>query len=85
VLADPVRHEPGRWPGGWPRHLYLRLHGSPRVYYSAYATPLLQALAERLRQAEAEGAEAWCIFDNTASGAAAGNALELQGLLEERR
>lgn len=85
VLADPVRHEPGRWPGGWPKLVYLRLHGTPRVYYSAYDTPLLQALAVRLRQAEAEGADAWCIFDNTASGAAAGNALELRRLLEERR
>jgi uncharacterized protein YecE (DUF72 family) len=85
VLADPVRHEPGRWPGGWPGRVYLRLHGAPRVYYSAYEPPVLEALANRLRQAEADGAQAWCIFDNTASGAAAGNALELQRLLEERR
>ena len=85
VLADPVRHEPGRWPGGWPGLVYLRLHGSPRVYFSAYDSALLAQLAARLRQAEAEGAECWCIFDNTASGAAAGNALELQRLLEEGR
>jgi uncharacterized protein YecE (DUF72 family) len=81
VLADPVRHDAGRAPGGWPPLVYLRLHGSPRVYYSAYAPQLLQALADRLRIAEAEGAEAWCIFDNTASGAAAADALELQRLL----
>lgn len=81
VLADPVRHEPGRWPGGWPGLVYLRLHGSPRVYYSAYEAPVLQALAARLRQAQEEDVQAWCIFDNTASGAAAGNALELQRLL----
>jgi uncharacterized protein YecE (DUF72 family) len=84
VLADPVRHEAGRAPGGWPPFVYLRLHGSPRVYYSSYEAPLLRALAERLRLAQAEGAEAWCIFDNTASGAAAANALELQRLLGER-
>ena len=64
--------------------MYLRLHGTPRVYYSSYETPLLQALAPRLRLAQAEGAEAWCIFDNTASGAAAANALALQRLLSER-
>ena len=85
VLADPVRHDAGRAPGGWPQRVYLRLHGSPRVYYSSYETPVLEQLAARLLQAEREGAEAWCIFDNTASGAAAGNALELQRLLEERR
>lgn len=85
VLADPVRHEAGRAPGGWPRRVYLRLHGSPRVYYSAYDSDLLRALAARLRAAEADGADVWCIFDNTASGAAAGNALELLRLLEEGR
>ena len=85
VLADPVRHDAGRWPGGWPGLVYLRLHGAPRVYYSSYEAPVLQALAKRLRLAEREGAECWCIFDNTASGAAAGDALALQHLLEEGR
>jgi uncharacterized protein YecE (DUF72 family) len=85
VLADPVRHEAGRWPGGWPRRVYLRLHGSPRMYYSSYETTQLRALADRILQAQADGAEVWCMFDNTASGAAAGDALQLQRLLEERR
>jgi uncharacterized protein YecE (DUF72 family) len=85
VLADPVRHAPGRWPGGWPGQVYLRLHGSPRVYYSSYEATLLQALADRMRRAQAEGADVWCIFDNTASGAAVGDALALQRLLEEGR
>ena len=78
VLADPVLHAPGRLPGGWPGLVYLRLHGSPRMYYSSYSDATLQALAVRLQQAAADGAEAWCIFDNTASGAAVLNALELQ-------
>ena len=85
VLADPVRHDPGRWPGGWPQRVYLRLHGTPRMYYSSYELPLLHALADRMLKAEAQGAEVWCMFDNTASGAAAGDALVLQRLLEERR
>jgi uncharacterized protein YecE (DUF72 family) len=85
VLADPVRHDAGRWPGGWPQRVYLRLHGTPRMYYSSYEVPLLQALADRMLQAQADGAEVWCMFDNTASGAAAGDALVLQRLLEERR
>lgn len=85
VLADPVRHAPGAWPGGWPGRVYVRLHGSPRMYYSAYAPEVLAALATRMRQAEAEGAEVWCIFDNTASGAAAGDALTLVEFLEEGR
>ena len=85
VQADPVRHDVGRAPGGWPQRAYLRLHGTPRMYYSSYPDDVLRALAARLLQAESEGVEAWCIFDNTASGAAAGNALALARLLEERR
>jgi uncharacterized protein YecE (DUF72 family) len=85
VLADPVRHAAGAAPGGWPQRIYLRLHGSPRVYYSSYEPALLQALARRILAAEQSGAEVWCIFDNTASGAAAADALVLQGLLEQGR
>ena len=85
VLADPVLHDAGRWPGGWPQLVYLRLHGSPRIYYSPYEASLLQDLAACLRQAADEGAQCWCIFDNTASGAAVGNALALQRVLEEGR
>jgi len=58
---------------------YFRLHGSPRIYYSAYSPEYLTALAARLwRQA----GEVYCIFDNTASGAAVPNALELMDILK---
>jgi uncharacterized protein YecE (DUF72 family) len=82
VLADPVRHPGGERPGGWPGLVYLRLHGSPRMYYSAYEDALLQALAARMRQAAQEGCPLWCMFDNTAGQAAAGNALALARLLD---
>jgi len=84
VLADPVRHAPGAYPGGRPDLVYLRLHGSPRMYYSAYEAPLIAALARRIAQARDEGATVWCILDNTAGGAAADNALGLQqAILQE--
>ncbi|MBI2771807.1 MAG: DUF72 domain-containing protein [Burkholderiales bacterium] len=82
VLADPVLHGAGRWPGGWPQLIYLRLHGSPRAYYSAYGNELITALARRIALAKAEGRDVWCIFDNTASGAAADNALALSRALQ---
>ena len=85
VLADPVRHAAGPRPGGWPGLVYLRLHGSPRVYYSSYPDDVLEALALRLRQAADGGAEVWCIFDNTAGQAAAGNALTLRRLLAQTK
>lgn len=80
VLADPVLHAGGDVPGGWHGLVYLRLHGSPRTYYSGYSPATLDALARRLRQARDEGAECWCVFDNTAAGLAIPNALALQAL-----
>ena len=78
VAADPAKVERAGEPGGWPGLRYYRLHGSPRTYHSPYSHEYLEALAERLG---AETAETWCIFDNTASGAALGNALDLRELL----
>ena len=54
-----------------------------RIYHSAYDERYLQALAEQMKVAAAEGAAAWCIFDNTASGAALGNALALAALMAD--
>ncbi|MES3002123.1 MAG: DUF72 domain-containing protein [Pseudomonadota bacterium] len=83
VLADPVRHDAGAMPGGHRGLVYLRLHGSPRVYYSSYPPDVIAALAARIQMAERGGAEVWCMFDNTASGAAAGDALALQRALQQ--
>ena len=83
VLADPVRHDGGELPGGWPDRVYLRLHGSPRMYYSSYEPALLQALARRIALALRQGREVWCIFDNTAGSAAVHNAVDLQLALDK--
>ncbi|MEO8386831.1 DUF72 domain-containing protein [Polaromonas sp.] len=82
VLADPVLFDAARYPGGYPGLVYVRLHGSPRMYYSAYAPDVLDALAVRLKLAAASDASAWCIFDNTANGAAAPDALRLTQTLQ---
>ena len=74
VAADPARVPAAAEPGGWPNTVYYRLHGSPRMYYSAYDAAFLDWLEARLLAA---GAGAWCIFDNTANGAATVNALAL--------
>lgn len=81
VLADPVRHPGGARPGGWSGMAYLRLHGTPRMYYSSYPLELIDALALRIARAARESQPVWCIFDNTAAGAAAENALVLQQAL----
>lgn len=79
VAADPARHPDAGRPGGWPGFAYWRLHGSPRMYWSAYDDAALAALAESLTAGPPR--ETWCVFDNTASGAAAANALSLQALV----
>jgi uncharacterized protein YecE (DUF72 family) len=81
VLADPVRFDAAARPGGWPGLVYIRLHGSPRMYYSSYEPGLMDALAHRIAMEVLAGRDTWCIFDNTASGAAAHNALALEAAL----
>jgi uncharacterized protein YecE (DUF72 family) len=81
VAADPVLVPAGDRPGGWPGLRYHRLHGAPRVYHSPYDDQQLQTLAQSLRHDGDSPSHRWCMFDNTASGAAAANALKLQALL----
>ncbi|WP_402720845.1 DUF72 domain-containing protein [Janthinobacterium rivuli] len=80
VRADPPAGQPGP-------HVpttsvaYLRLHGSPRIYYSDYPAEYLATLAVELRTQMHP--DSWCIFDNTAAGAALFNALDLQARLSD--
>jgi uncharacterized protein YecE (DUF72 family) len=78
VAADPPVAEAATRPGGGRGLLYLRLHGSPRVYYSEYTPDQLEQFAQQLIRAGKDGRPSWCIFDNTAAGAATENALALR-------
>lgn len=69
VLADPAPvwstddfQQPPR---------YVRLHGKPKVYYSSYTVKEIRAFSKLLAP------DSWCVFDNTASGAAIENALTM--------
>lgn len=74
VAADPPRAAGLESPGGWPGVVYYRWHGSPRPYFSPYSPQALEDLAATLSRSPVD---AWCIFDNTGSGSAAGNAIDL--------
>lgn len=80
VAADPAPAPGAAVPGGWGGLVYYRMHGSPRKYFSAYGPADIEHLAGALRGV-APGVAAWCVFDNTASGAALANALELNDAL----
>lgn len=77
AVADPARAPAARRPGGTLGLIYHRLHGSPRTYYSSYSDEFLNRLARDLL-VQAVNASVWCIFDNTASGNAIRNALDLR-------
>lgn len=67
------------------RTVYLRLHGAPVMYYSAYSDAYLEQLAARIERDAQAGRQVWCIFDNTAEGAAVPNALSLLARLQAAR
>jgi uncharacterized protein YecE (DUF72 family) len=75
VAADPPPFAGADRPGAWPGIIYVRLHGSPHMYWSRYSVEYIRELADRLTTWDAP--EVWCIFDNTAAGAAIENAMEL--------
>lgn len=83
VAADPALTEAAGVPGGDTTLCYLRLHGSPRRYYSRYGTERLRAVAAQLDCCMQASAVTWCIFDNTAEGHAIPDALALLELVKE--
>ena len=80
VIADPAQGQPGPHVPTTAA-IYTRLHGAPRIYYSSYPDDYLARLSAQIDAARVAGRQAWCIFDNTASGAATANALAVQRAL----
>lgn len=80
VAADPALNAVAAEPGGARALSYWRLHGSPVMYRSSYAERIAD-YARRLAGDCAPGRDIWCMFDNTASSAATGDALALSDLL----
>ena len=81
VAADPARVARAAVPAGDHALQYLRLHGSPRVYYDAYPDALLQRIPRWLQRPSQQTTQRWCIFDNTALGHAVDNALTVRDRL----
>lgn len=78
VVADPSLPELRAAAEG-EDFVYMRMHGAPRIYYSSYDQQAIDRLGGKLAQPAVR--QGWCIFDNTASGAALANALELRDVL----
>ena len=79
VIADPAAGQPGDHVPTSDTEVYIRLHGAPRIYYSAYPGEEISCWRRHIDGDLAAGRSVWCIFDNTAEGAAVPNALELLG------
>jgi uncharacterized protein YecE (DUF72 family) len=84
VAADPPPAPGADLPGAWAGLVYYRLHGAPRKYWSRYDADSVARLAEALRVVPSS-VEVWCIFDNTASGAALENAWDLAAAMRTAR
>ena len=80
VAADPPRSQHDGHPAGWRGLAYYRLHGSPQIYYSNYDQSTLERTNRALAASATSATATWCIFDNTAAGAALGNALAMRTL-----
>jgi uncharacterized protein YecE (DUF72 family) len=76
VVADPPAGQPGPHVPTTDAS-YIRLHGTPRIYYSAYSQDALRAVERQIAAMARPGADLWCIFDNTAEGHAVPNALDV--------
>jgi uncharacterized protein YecE (DUF72 family) len=81
VAADPSIMLAAAVPDGCPQYAYFRWHGSPRMYYSEYDDDALSELKSQVISAAHSAKAVWCIFDNTAAGAAIGNAVTLTNML----
>jgi uncharacterized protein YecE (DUF72 family) len=57
----------------------VRLHGAPRIYFSAYPAAELDRWAALIARSPAT--DRWCVLDNTALGHAAADALEMRARL----
>ena len=84
VAADPAINAAAAEPGAWVGLTYYRMHGSPKMYYSAYTPEYLGRLIDRLVR-HAHTGPVWCIFDNTALGHATANALDISKQVAGKR
>lgn len=64
--------------------VYLRLHGSERLYASRYSTKQLKGWAKKIKNWQKKGLNVYCYFDNDAQGFAVENAKELLELCEKK-
>ncbi|RSZ55285.1 DUF72 domain-containing protein [Massilia atriviolacea] len=80
VIADPAKGQEGPHVPT-TQAIYVRLHGAPRIYYSSYSPDYIAQLARDMAIHARQGRDVWVVFDNTASGAALPNALDLQALM----
>jgi uncharacterized protein YecE (DUF72 family) len=83
VAADPPVVPSSAEPGAWTATAYFRMHGSPRMYWSDYPDSVLIRLAARIQELSASR-DVWCVFDNTATGSALKNAVQVQRLITPR-
>ena len=87
AAVDPASLSAAAQPGGWVgagAPVYYRWHGAPRTYWSAYTDDWLAARVAEVERWAVDH-DVWCMFDNTASGAATDDALRFRAMLPSCR
>lgn len=74
VIADPKAVSNSPYLTAAKKGTYLRLHGSPRMYFSSYSQQFLSNLK---KQKALQSPDTWVMFDNTGLGQAFFNAQAL--------
>ncbi|MDH3239160.1 MAG: DUF72 domain-containing protein [Alphaproteobacteria bacterium] len=80
-ISDAARWP--RWDAVTAPLVYLRLHGRPETYVSAYGRAGLKPWRERIAGWRGQGRDVLCYFDNDSEGAAFEDAALLTGLCTE--
>ncbi len=61
VAANPAVVPRAAKPGGWPGLVYRRLHGSSKMYYSAYAPEYIEATARAMQEESSKQSRSYSV------------------------
>ena len=79
VIADSPRYPKAE--AITAKFVYIRMHGSKKMFSSSYTIAELRNLAEKIKKWRKQGLDIYCYFNNDFSGFAVKNASKLKQLL----
>lgn len=87
-MANVINDSPKRWPASrevTATFVYIRFHGSKRLYRSSYSREELEKWAEFINKHCVSCSHVFCYFNNDYNGVAVRNAKTLQQIISNKR